>query len=122
MAPTTPPINGFTYQGCYIDGANGRILNHQLNDNNQLTQESCIASCSNLGYTMAGMEWSVQCFCDNAVYNGGVLAANQGDCNSACGGNVGKICGGGGRISLFSVGTPKAYVPPGIHKTGLPGN
>lgn len=115
------PAN-WTYQGCYVDGTNGRILNHQLDDNQQLTQQSCVAACVAAGYTIAGMEYGIQCFCDNQIYNGGALAASQTDCNMACGGDSTEMCGAGNRMSLYSLGTPQAYQAPSIQKTGLPAN
>jgi len=119
--PTSPPIDGFTYQGCYIDGVNGRILSHQQPDNQQLTQESCVTLCAANGYTIAGVEYGVQCFCDTAIYNGGALDPNQADCTTPCSGNSKESCGGpGGRMNLYSIGTPNVYVPPSIQKTGLP--
>jgi hypothetical protein len=125
-APTGPtvapgaPIQGFTYQGCFVDGVNGRILSHQEPDNQALTQESCVAACAAAGYTIAAMEYSVQCFCDTAIYNGGALAPVQADCNDPCKGNSAEMCGGNGRMTLYAIGTPKVYVPPSIQKTGLP--
>jgi hypothetical protein len=121
--PTTTGIPaGWTYQGCYIDGVNGRILNDQLPDNQALTVQSCIAGCATAGYTIAGMEYSVQCFCSNVIYNSGALSPNQGDCNMACGGNPAEDCGAGNRLSLYSIGTPRIYQPPGPQKSGLPAN
>jgi hypothetical protein len=121
--PTTTGLPaGWSYQGCYVDGLNGRILNDQLADSTTNSVESCVQQCVALGYTIAGMEYSVQCFCSNDIYNGGALAANQGDCNMACGGNPAEICGAGNRLSLYSIGTPQIYQPPGPQKTGLPPN
>lgn len=97
-------------------------MNYQQPDNQALTVESCIATCAGLGYTIAGMEFSVQCFCDNFLYNGAALAANQGDCNMACGGNAAETCGAGNRLSVYSVGKPKVYQPPAVQTTGLPAN
>lgn len=51
---------GWKYDGCYVDGAIGRIMNNQQSDNQQLTVESCVQTCSGLGYSVAGMEYSVQ--------------------------------------------------------------
>jgi WSC domain len=121
--PTTTGLpTGWSYQGCYIDGVNGRILGDQLADNAGLTIESCVQACAAAGYTIAGAEFSVQCFCSNVIYNGGALAANQADCSMACGGNSAEICGAGGRLSLYSLGTPQVFQPPGPQKTGLPPN
>jgi len=113
---------GWSYQGCYVDGANGRILNHQQADNQELTQQSCVKACASAGYTIAGMEYSVQCFCDNAIYNGGVLAAVQSDCNDPCSGDSSEICGGGNRLTLYSKGKPQIYAPPAAQTSGLPMN
>lgn len=120
-APTTIPT-GWVYQGCYLDGLTGRDMSHQQPDSQVLTVESCLATCAGLGYTIAGMEYSVQCFCDNFLYNGAALAANQADCNSPCSGNAAEVCGAGNRLSLYSIGTPQVYQPPAAQTSGLPDN
>jgi hypothetical protein len=127
VSVSTPPSQtgfpaGWTYQGCWVDGLNGRILNHQQTDNQALTQQSCVATCDAAGYTIAGVEWSVQCFCDNEIYNGGALAANQGDCDMPCSGNSAENCGAGSRMNLYSIGTPVVYQPPAVQTKGLPTN
>ena len=43
------------------DNAHGRIFQTELPDNQALTVESCIASCSSQGFSIAGLEYSVQC-------------------------------------------------------------
>ena len=127
VSVSTPPSQtgfpaGWTYQGCYVDGANGRILNDQQPDNQALTQQSCVETCVAAGYKIAGMEYSVQCFCGNELYNGAALASNQGDCDDTCSGDSSEICGGGSRMTLYSDGTPVVYAPPAIQTTGLPAN
>ena len=112
---------GWAYYGCYVDGLNGRILQNQQPDNTAgNTNEACVATCAAAGYTIAGTEYSVQCFCGNAIFNGGALAAQQTDCNDACSGNSKEMCGGGSRMSLYSIGTPQAYQAPGPQTSGLP--
>lgn len=67
-APTAtglPP--GFAYKGCYVDGPGYRILNNQQPDDPAMTVESCTKKCAQAGYTIAAMEYSFQCFCDNIV-------------------------------------------------------
>lgn len=112
--------SGWTSQGCWVDGANGRILSHQQADNQQNTLQSCVATCAAAGYTIAGTEYGVECHCDNFVYNGGSLAASQSDCNVACPGDLSEDCGAGSRISMYSKGTPQVYAPPAAQKSGLP--
>jgi hypothetical protein len=45
----------------HSDNANGRVFQQQFDDNSTLTTLGCIESCSALNYTIAGLEWSVQC-------------------------------------------------------------
>ena len=60
--PTTPNSptglpSGWSYKGCYVDNANGRILiNGQPNDP-QLTVQKCVSACVTAGYSVAGMEY-----------------------------------------------------------------
>jgi hypothetical protein len=126
VSVSTPSATGFpagwTFQGCYVDGVSGRILENQQPDNQALTQQSCVEACANAGYTIAGMEYSVQCFCDNDIYNGGALAADQSDCDDTCSGDSSEICGGGDRMTIYSKGTPQIYAAPAAQTSGLPAN
>jgi hypothetical protein len=117
--PTSFP-SGWAYQGCWVDGVNGRILDYQQPDNQALTLQSCVDTCTGLGYTIAGAEWSIQCFCDDYIENGGVLATAQTDCDMPCGGNSAEICGAGNRMSIYSIGSPKVLEPPAVQTTDLP--
>ncbi|KAF2638282.1 galactose oxidase, partial [Massarina eburnea CBS 473.64] len=93
---------GFTYKGCYVDGPGFRIMNFQQPDDNSLTVSSCSQSCASLGYTIAGMEYTYQCFCDNVIRQGGVPASDDGQCNMNCGGDTTQKCGGPDRLSIWS--------------------
>ena len=127
-APTTSAStaaglpSGWAYKGCYIDGANGRDLPYQFPDNSSLTVESCVAACYQRGYSVAAMEYSVQCFCGNAIYSGGKLASSDSDCNMPCGGNAKENCGAGNRLSTYSNGTITTYAPAVAQTSGLPGS
>ncbi|KAL8724532.1 MAG: hypothetical protein Q9181_006783, partial [Wetmoreana brouardii] len=109
--------SGWSYQGCYVDGVSGRILGTQQPDNPTLTVESCIAKCVGLGYTVAGMEYSKQCFCDNSLINGGKPAAADTECNMACAGNSAEKCGAGNRMSIYSKGSLMVRQAPAPQKT-----
>ncbi|KAF8129080.1 copper radical oxidase-like protein [Boletus edulis] len=111
----------FTYAACYVDNANGRILGNE-NDNSSTTVESCIAYCSSSNFTLAGVEYSTQCFCGNELVDGAVKAPDS-DCNMACGGNSAEACGGPNRLSVYtSTGTVTALPVPTIQNTNLPGS
>ncbi|QUC17769.1 uncharacterized protein UV8b_02010 [Ustilaginoidea virens] len=105
---------GWSTYGCWVDGVSGRILNTQLPDDANLTLESCAKACSDAKYTIAGAEYSRQCFCGNQIVNGGVTAKSDAECNTPCGGNPQQNCGGGGRITIMSLGQPQVLAPPGV--------
>lgn len=113
---------GWSYKGCYVDNANGRILNVQKPDSQTLTIESCVAACVASGYKVAGMEFSTQCFCGNSITNGGVLANADTDCSTACAGNNKEQCGGPNRQSIYARGDLDVRQPAGAQKANLPGS
>jgi hypothetical protein len=96
-------------------------MNYQQPDNSTLTIESCVQTCIGLGYSVAGAEYSTQCFCDNFIRNGANLTADT-DCSMTCSGNSSEFCGAGNRLSVYSNATLQVYRPPTVQQTGLPGN
>jgi hypothetical protein len=123
---TAPPVGtgfptGWTSQGCWIDGRQGRILEYQAPDSATNTQQSCAQHCAARGYKISGTEYHAQCFCGNAIINGGVTATNQADCNTPCSGNPAQMCGGGDRMTIISNGPPEVYGPPTPQKSGFNG-
>lgn len=124
-SPTGSPVatlpKGWKSYGCYVDGVNGRILNNQQPDNSQLTVESCVSTCVGLGHGVAGLEYGVQCFCDDFIRNGATTTASD-QCNMPCAGNSSEFCGAGNRVNIYSNATLKVYQPPAVQKTNLPGN
>jgi hypothetical protein len=109
---------GWSAQGCWIDGAKGRILPYQAPDNQAQTLSGCAALCKNAGYTIAGVEYGVQCFCGNAIYNDGVKTVDSA-CSFNCPGNAAQKCGAGDRLSIVSEGVPTIYGPPAPQTGGL---
>jgi len=45
----------------FRDNAHGRVFQTEIPDNQTLTVEGCIASCSSQNFSLAGLEYSVQC-------------------------------------------------------------
>lgn len=116
-----PTVSGWSYGGCYVDMAYGRTLRFQQPDSQTLTPESCIATCSGLGYTVAALQYSAQCFCDNYLVFG-ATAAPEADCNMPCSGDATKKCGAGNRNSVYYIGTLQILPVPAAQETGLPGS
>ncbi|RMD45067.1 hypothetical protein DV735_g193, partial [Chaetothyriales sp. CBS 134920] len=122
ISPTSLSLAGnWTYRGCYVDNTYGRILTQQP-DNANLTIETCVETCVGLDNTIAGLEYSTQCFCGNAIINGGDLADDDSECDMTCGGNSSEICGGPNRMSIYAVGNLTSYDPPTVKNTSLPGD
>lgn len=91
----------------YSDNAFGRVLSDEIPDNANLTVEECVSTCDSANFTIAGMEFSVQCcmflniscihydniilVCGNEIINGGVAATDANDCDMLCGGNASSV-------------------------------
>lgn len=124
-APTsaTGLPGGWAYQGCYVDNIDGlRSMLVQENDNPTMTIESCIDQCLSLGYSVAGMEYSDQCFCDDYVRNNASLASSDSQCAMTCAGHTNEICGGPNLLSVYSNTTITVLPPPTVQITNLPGS
>jgi hypothetical protein len=100
-APAKP--TGWIAQGCYVDSVQARSLSYGANvASNTMTNAKCRDACFSAGYILAGTEYAGECFCDNALRNGGgpTPDGNAG-CNVACNGNQTEMCGGSNRLTLF---------------------
>lgn len=85
-AATPAAPSGWSTVGCWTDSGNPRTLNgYKWSSNNAMSYESCTALCGQRGFLYAGIEYSGECFCDNAV-NGG-RSVPMTDCNMKCSGD-----------------------------------
>lgn len=94
---------------------------YEAPDDDNLTPQSCAGLCDSLNYTISGTEYYSQCFCSNAIYNGGVKGTDNTKCNTPCSGNSDVNCGGAGYLSIYSNGTPQTFQPPAVQTGGLNG-
>ncbi|KAF7328277.1 hypothetical protein MVEN_02567600 [Mycena venus] len=112
----------WTYAGCFVDNAHGRIVANQQPDNAQLTIESCVKTCSAQNFTVAAAEFSTQCFCGNQLI-AGATAAPESDCNMGCGGNATEACGAGNRMSVYSTTKNVTILPVAVpQNSSIPGS
>lgn len=98
-----PTPSGFTLLGCYTDTVNARTLSNRVSvpdGDGSNTIESCQATCLKLGYSLAGLEFAKECFCDNSIRNKGMLV-RDGRCHMGCTGNNQQICGGPNGLSVY---------------------
>ncbi|CAM9394653.1 unnamed protein product [Chrysoparadoxa australica] len=102
-APTpapAAPMEDMSYIGCYMDTAGARdIANREyVGDLNSPTY--CGILCGSLGYSIAGLQYSVECYCDDSFGASGA-APNERDCNMPCSGSPSETCGGPSRNSVY---------------------
>lgn len=102
-AGPTPKAAG-TYLGCATDpNTSGRSLTGaSYTDSKNMTLESCRAFCDAKGFMLSGTEYTGECYCGNALVNGGALLTSNTTCNMLCSGAAGETCGGPNRLSLFN--------------------
>ncbi|KAG6812809.1 hypothetical protein H0H92_000267 [Tricholoma furcatifolium] len=110
----------FTYGGCWVDNAFGRIMPNEQPTITNNTVPACVAVCAAQNYTLAGTEYSDECYCGNTLVAGAVISTDD-TCNSACVGNATQACGGPNRLSVYtSTGSVTALPVPVVLETGLP--
>ncbi|KAI9742159.1 MAG: hypothetical protein M1818_004059 [Claussenomyces sp. TS43310] len=94
---------GFKYIGCGYDfaGQTRTLSGAQLVASN-LTNAYCVDWCAKQNYTIAGTEYSSQCFCGNSMAADRMPARGlMGSCDMPCSGESAEMCGGNARVSLY---------------------
>ncbi|KAM0491044.1 hypothetical protein D7B24_002172 [Verticillium nonalfalfae] len=109
-------IGDWSFEGCYTEGDGVRALDGRFYADDELTLEKCAAFCE--GFVYFGAEYGRECWCGDVHGTGSVLAANQGDCNFACGGDGSQFCGAGNRLQMYRFGG--ADTPSGAVSSSLP--
>ncbi|KAI0353830.1 WSC-domain-containing protein [Trametes cingulata] len=100
---------GWTEVGCIAEGTSGRALSALSMSAPNMTKGVCAAFCASHNFTLAGAEFSDECYCDDAFRNGadGQLV-DWTECANRCAGNDNEICGGASRLSLMTSGAGAA--------------
>lgn len=81
-----------TYIGCFNDTKkNQRLMGYKKMDM-KLTPERCFEICKIKGFSVAGLQSGLTCFCSNVFYEIDRLSDTQ--CNLECRGNKHHTCGG----------------------------
>ena len=55
-------VDGYAYQGCYVDSRDARVLNSASLANDKLTLEVCAAFCAEGGFKVFGAEYGRECW------------------------------------------------------------
>lgn len=86
------------YLGCFGDDSH-HDLNGATWNSADLSTESCLKFCEDVGFSYAGTQSGTQCSCGNQYGSYG----QSNDCNIPCAGDTNQICGGVGSNSVYSV-------------------
>ncbi|KAM0332475.1 hypothetical protein ACHAQA_002756 [Verticillium albo-atrum] len=107
-----PDDSPYKYQGCYnetttLSDSNTRALSggvSQLGFGN-MTVPLCLEYCADgtgAEYKYAGLQYSRECWCAQRL-SGLSEKMEDGDCDLACDGDKGMVCGGDMRLSLYMI-------------------
>jgi len=99
-----PGVNGWTGLGCYTDLVNGQrtltVAMGVLGGGANMSILNCVTACN--GYAFAGTEYGGECYCGNALMNGGGPAVDGNlQCQMTCNGNSSEFCGGPSRLDMY---------------------
>ncbi|KAM0719184.1 hypothetical protein Q7P37_005089 [Cladosporium fusiforme] len=110
--PTLKPEVGSTYPtpnqkylGCYNDtGGRSTLRGYTYTNYTTMTIAVCQEICNSRGFRLSGLEYSMECHCDN--YINPEATNGWGDCNWNCGGTMNlptiEVCGGFGFVSVYN--------------------
>lgn len=125
--------SGWGYQGCGTDNYYQRALTGASTGADDMTNEKCVKFCGDKGFSMAGTEYSRECYCGNSIPDSAKpVAGVVGNCDMTCSGDSNQFCGGSGKLSLYQkctgsscsnaagVGGTKAAASPSISISSVP--
>jgi len=78
---TTGLPSPWHYAACYVDNQFGRILGYTVPASSTNSAQTCTAACQAANFTLAGTEYSQECYCGNALVNGATKATSDSECN-----------------------------------------
>ena len=94
---------GWQYLGCGADQYGNNALTGFSQDNQGMTVENCIDTCSGKGFSIAGLEYGSQCFCGSSLPARASPIPNvSGPCTKPCAGNSKQNCGNANALSLYT--------------------
>lgn len=106
----TTPANSWQELGCYMDthSSETRPLGVLMDlESGGLTVETCQVACKNKGFLLAGVVRGSECWCDSEFRFPKVnRPVTWRDCDMACPGNGGQLCGAEGRMYLYRFAVP----------------
>nr|OQO29178.1 hypothetical protein B0A51_09380 [Rachicladosporium sp. CCFEE 5018] len=95
------------YAGCATDNYYTRTFTGASQSSDTMTVATCVKFCKSKGYSLAGLEWSRECYCDNKYRSDDhkPKAGVMGSCDMKCSGDSEEYCGAGGALSVYAACT-----------------
>ncbi|KAA8895875.1 WSC domain-containing protein [Sphaerosporella brunnea] len=95
-----PGVGSYASQGCYTEGTNERALSGFAFSAGNMTAAVCVAGCEAKSFSLAGVEYSTECWCGNTLSNQSISVPDT-ECDMKCGGDKKSFCGGPNRLVLY---------------------
>ena len=103
--PLPPVLNGTSiFNATYSANATHLLTLASFGDADSMTNAVCASFCSQFDAWYFGTGFSKDCYCggaDEQLKHTGPIDEDLGQCSVPCAGDLGEICGGGGRINLY---------------------
>ncbi|XP_073416641.1 kremen protein 2 [Dendrobates tinctorius] len=90
------------YVGCFMDRGSPPALSGAGGTSRRLTIQTCIQYCRRKGHEYAGVEAGYACLCGSSTEVAALEMANSSQCDQVCFGRTSELCGGDGKISVYS--------------------
>lgn len=98
--PVTSSSGDFLNTGCIQEVA-GRALRGASTASPDMTIDKCTAFCAARSFSIAGLQYGAECYCDNEFQGGASASLWSGQCHMPCAGAGGENCGGPNAINVF---------------------
>ncbi|XP_068100195.1 kremen protein 2 isoform X2 [Hyperolius riggenbachi] len=91
------------YLGCFVDFGSPPALSGSSGTSSKLTIQTCLQFCRRRGYQFAGVEAGYACFCGRPDDVTTLQNVSSSQCDQVCFGRPNELCGGDGKLSVYSV-------------------
>lgn len=93
----------WAYAGCATDDYFDRTLTGPNTASDSMTVKTCIDFCESKGHSLAGLEYSKECYCGDEYSSSSRAPKNGvlGACGEPCAGDEDEVCGAAGALSMY---------------------
>ncbi|KAM4023746.1 kremen protein 2 isoform 2-T3 [Anomaloglossus baeobatrachus] len=91
------------YIGCFMDRGSPPALSGASGTSKRLTIQTCIQFCRRKGHEYAGVEAGYACLCGSSSEVAALDIVSSSQCDQICFGRTSELCGGDGKLSVYSV-------------------